>query len=141
MGKVITFYSYKGGVGRSFLLAKGAAILARWNYRVLAIDWDLEAPGLKSYVRPWVKDDRPGLVDLVRDLSANSAVAWRDYVSKVQFHGADGGLNMDFMTAGRENDDYFRNAQAIDWNELYEKKGFGRIFEDMRTEMREAYDF
>ena len=142
MGKVITFYSFKGGVGRSFLLANVAAILARWNYRVLAIDWDLEAPGLMSYVRPWVKSERPGLVDLVGDLVADPSSKWQDYVSKVQFPGPNGTtLDVDVMTAGSESDEYFRHAQAIDWNELYESKGFGRIFEDMRTQMRDAYHF
>ena len=46
---VYTFYSYKGGVGRSMALANVAALLARAGHRVLAIDWDLEAPGLERY--------------------------------------------------------------------------------------------
>jgi hypothetical protein len=40
------FASLKGGVGRSTALAVGAAGLAGAGYRVLAIDLDLEAPGL-----------------------------------------------------------------------------------------------
>ncbi|MGO9597291.1 MAG: TIR domain-containing protein [Isosphaeraceae bacterium] len=47
--QVITFYSYKGGVGRSFALANVAYLLATWGRRVLCIDWDLEAPGLQLY--------------------------------------------------------------------------------------------
>jgi len=49
-GTVVTFYSYKGGVGRSFALANIAVLLARWGHRVLTIDWDLEAPGLERYL-------------------------------------------------------------------------------------------
>jgi len=45
---VVTFYSYKGGVGRSMALANVAALLARWGRRVLIIDWDLEAPGIED---------------------------------------------------------------------------------------------
>ena len=45
-GQIVTCYSYKGGVGRSFTLANLAVILAQWRYRVLCVDWDLEAPGL-----------------------------------------------------------------------------------------------
>jgi Mrp family chromosome partitioning ATPase len=48
-GRIITFYSYKGGVGRSFALANVAAILSRWGARVLCVDWDLEAPGLHHF--------------------------------------------------------------------------------------------
>lgn len=46
---IYTFYSYKGGVGRSMALAN----VAQWFYlqglRVVMIDWDLEAPGLENF--------------------------------------------------------------------------------------------
>lgn len=44
--KTFTFYSYKGGTGRSLLLAKAARYLALLDKRVVALDFDLEAPGL-----------------------------------------------------------------------------------------------
>jgi DNA-binding CsgD family transcriptional regulator len=85
-GCVITFYSYKGGVGRSFLLANVAATLSRWGYRVLCVDFDLEAPGLSHYFAGWAQseeasaqigDDRPaqgtsdyGLTPRERDVLA-----------------------------------------------------------------------
>jgi predicted acylesterase/phospholipase RssA/MinD-like ATPase involved in chromosome partitioning or flagellar assembly len=56
-GEVITFYSYKGGTGRSMALANTACLLAGegsagWTgKRVLMVDWDLEAPGLHRYFR------------------------------------------------------------------------------------------
>ena len=50
-GRIITFYSYKGGTGRTMALANTAWILAANGYRVLAADWDLEAPGLGR--GPW----------------------------------------------------------------------------------------
>jgi len=43
-GRIITFYSYKGGTGRSMALANVAWILASNGYSVAAVDWDLEAP-------------------------------------------------------------------------------------------------
>lgn len=50
-GKIVTFYSYKGGVGRTMALAN-VAFLAAWNkMRVLIMDWDLEAPGAAYYFR------------------------------------------------------------------------------------------
>lgn len=45
---VATFYSLRGGVGRSTALAYTAQILARRGYTVLCIDLDLEAPGLAA---------------------------------------------------------------------------------------------
>ncbi len=53
-GTIITFYSYKGGVGRTFALANIAALLSTWGYKVLCIDWDLEAPGLHFYFQSWM---------------------------------------------------------------------------------------
>jgi hypothetical protein len=74
---VVTFYSFKGGVGRSMALANVAELLAGYGYRVIVCDWDLEAPGLERYFvsnnandEQYRKEmdaflDRPGLVDLL----------------------------------------------------------------------------
>lgn len=43
---VVTFYSFKGGVGRSTALGLIAGILATRNRRVVVVDFDLEAPGI-----------------------------------------------------------------------------------------------
>jgi len=79
-GEVTTFYSYKGGTGRSMALANVACILAKQqNGRVLMIDWDLEAPGLHRFFRGRIidgsnqmdshaLDDKPGLIELFVDL-------------------------------------------------------------------------
>lgn len=45
---IVTFYSLRGGVGRSTALAYTAQILARRGHTVLCIDLDLEAPGLAA---------------------------------------------------------------------------------------------
>ena len=45
MSSIVTFYSYKGGVGRSMALANVAVLLARRGLKVLAVDWDLESAG------------------------------------------------------------------------------------------------
>ncbi len=46
---VVTFYSYKGGVGRTTLLACFAQYLASQNKQVIIIDCDFEAPGFTNY--------------------------------------------------------------------------------------------
>ena len=75
-GTIITCYSYKGGSGRSMALANLAWILASNGYKVLAIDWDLEAPGLHRYFQPFLIDadlrSSEGLIDFVWDLAALS---------------------------------------------------------------------
>src|ERR1041384_2214532 len=75
-GRVITFYSYKGGTGRSMALANVAWILASAGRRVLVIDWDLEAPGLHRYFRPFLLDKdvtgSDGIIDFVTDYCAET---------------------------------------------------------------------
>lgn len=44
--QTIAFYSYKGGVGRSLLVANAARFLGMLGKRVVALDLDVEAPGL-----------------------------------------------------------------------------------------------
>jgi MinD-like ATPase involved in chromosome partitioning or flagellar assembly len=60
---IVTFYSFKGGVGRTTALAACAWQLARAGKRVAIIDLDLEAPGIArpDYI---LLDSRAGLHDL-----------------------------------------------------------------------------
>ncbi|MBP0018464.1 MAG: ParA family protein [Cyanobacteria bacterium SBLK] len=46
--KTVTFYSYKGGVGRTTALIHVAWILAKRGRKVVIVDLDLEAPGLTT---------------------------------------------------------------------------------------------
>src|SRR6266498_560482 len=84
-GEIITFYSYKGGTGRSMALANVACILAKGPAaaRVLMIDWDLEAPGLHRFFGRLLShhfgsqdlarrglDEAPGLIDLLVQLDS-----------------------------------------------------------------------
>ncbi len=71
-GQVITFYSYKGGVGRSMAVANVATLLAQAGKKVLAIDFDFEAPGLHRYfssaTEASLKGDQPGMIELLHQL-------------------------------------------------------------------------
>jgi len=76
-GQIITFYSYKGGTGRSMALANIACILAEQQTvargkGVLMIDWDLEAPGLHRYFGGRLATSRLGIESLDRKDAHNS---------------------------------------------------------------------
>ena len=51
-GKIVTFYSYKGGTGRTMALANVGWILASTGLKVLVIDWDLDSPGPAPVLPP-----------------------------------------------------------------------------------------
>jgi MinD-like ATPase involved in chromosome partitioning or flagellar assembly len=66
---IYTFYSFKGGVGRSMALSNVAEFLYSRGASVLIVDWDLEAPGLESFffppndIRSFEARSRVGLID------------------------------------------------------------------------------
>ena len=72
--RTVTFYSYKGGTGRTLLLANIALLAARLGKRVVAVDVDLEAPGLAYKLLDEPPSRCDGLVGWLRDrLSAGRA--------------------------------------------------------------------
>src|SRR5215216_7662167 len=107
MNSIITFYSYKGGVGRTMALANIAVLLARQGLRVLAVDWDLEAPGLDRYFtgellpRP---SPNGGLLELIGDATAGKATSkdWRRHTATVQT--SPGTLSL--ITSGQQDERY-----------------------------------
>src|SRR5947207_7956161 len=96
MGQVITFYSYKGGVGRSMALANVAVLLAKWGKKVLVVDWDLEAPGVEHFFADGNAlnelQQKRGLIDILTKLSERPSTPvtendWLPHVVKVFAEG------------------------------------------------------
>lgn len=145
MGSVYTFYSFKGGVGRSMALANVAALLSKAGKRVLVVDWDLEAPGLEKYFldeNPSLAAERrkkPGVVDFVKAFADGSPIGWRDCILKAEpfRHGTP----VDIISAGRDSGEYVKTLQSLDWSELYGSLGFGAYLEDVREEWVNEYEF
>jgi len=118
-GTVYTFYSFKGGVGRSMALANAAALLAKWGYSVLVVDWDLEAPGIERFFthdNPEIQESRatkPGIVDLVQAQSDGKPLQWRDCSIDVNIRGNASRLSL--LTAGRGGEDYTSRLHALNF--------------------------
>jgi MinD-like ATPase involved in chromosome partitioning or flagellar assembly len=139
-GRVITFYSYKGGVGRTQALASIGTLLSRWGYKVLCVDWDLEAPGLDRYFQRWLgQPQNPGVVELIHAHMEKGAPDWRDYVVELKLGSA--GHPLYLMPAGVQDETYKRRIQGLDWSALYEKHELGAFLEQMRDAWKASYDF
>ncbi|MFF7263000.1 FxSxx-COOH system tetratricopeptide repeat protein [Streptomyces sp. NPDC008159] len=156
-GTVITFYSYKGGTGRTMTLANTAWILAANGHRVLAVDWDLEAPGLHKFFHPFLNPAllraTPGLSNLIDDYRREAlrdlpgrAPDWHRRHARVRPHALsldwtfpEGG-SLDFLSAGRRHKDYPLVAN-IDWESFYASYGGSQFFDAMRADMRRHYDY
>lgn len=152
--EILTFYSYKGGVGRSMTLANVAWTLASNGCSVLAIDWDLEAPGLHRYFAPFLTDPlllgTEGLIDFCFDYAIAAATSgaapdptqwnlWRYAVSlDWQFPG-NGAI--DFVPSGKQGLSYATRAGGFDWRAFYERLGGQQLLEKTKEEMRAEYDY
>ncbi|WP_329333466.1 AAA family ATPase [Streptomyces sp. NBC_00663] len=156
--RIITFYSYKGGTGRTMALANAAWILASRGKRVLIVDWDLEAPGLHRYFHPFLPDKEllssPGVMDLVwefataaTDPATPDEPDWHEtlaeiepYALSVEHDFPERGA-IDLIPAGRQDHLYSSLVTTFDWNNFYERLGGGGFIEALKRTMREHYDF
>ncbi len=152
LGKVIAFYSYKGGTGRTMALANVGCALARdakLPRPILLVDWDLEAPGLHRYFRKQVVtafrgdeglfDKAPGLIDLFIELRDHIA-SQSDQPRPEQVVDAATSLlrtlpldsytiktdipRLHLLKAGRFDDNYTANIASFLWHELYQRSPY-----------------
>ena len=166
-GQIVTFYSYKGGTGRSMALANIAWLLARVEAksdapppRILAIDWDFEAPGLHRYFRPYLSDEAergfdaaPGCLDIFvalnerqseygpRDFVANrrraraalEAVDFDAYLLRTSLPG------LSFIKAGRFDENYQHRVSEFRWETFF--KATVGLFNGFADFLRDRYDW
>jgi tetratricopeptide (TPR) repeat protein len=158
-GHIVTFYSYKGGTGRTMALANVAWILASNGLRVLAADWDLESPGLHRFFAPFLEQsvrDAPGIIDLVRDYEWVAAASTEEerlqthipehariqkYAIPLRRWAFPGGGALEFLSAGKQNRDYMASLAALEWDTFYERLNGGEFLDAVRSDMRRQYDY
>ncbi|MFI9782012.1 FxSxx-COOH system tetratricopeptide repeat protein [Kitasatospora sp. NPDC051984] len=155
-GRIVTFYSYKGGTGRTMALANTAWIMAANGYRVLVVDWDLEAPGLSQFFRPFLNPEivaaTTGIMDLFADYieEARRPVDrdpdWIEDFARIHPHALSlawphfpGGGRIDLVPAGQQNRDY--SVTRLDWDLLYERYQGRRFIQSLRADMKRRYDY
>lgn len=158
-GRIVTFYSYKGGTGRTMALANVAWILAANGHRVLVADWDLESPGLHRFYHPFLDEEEvkgaSGIIDLVRqyELAASAAgpATIRHSIpdwAKIQPHALSVrwdhfqlGGSLEFLSAGRQNIDYTATLGALDWDKFHANLDGGEFLDAIRDDMKRHYDY
>ena len=161
-GKIVTFYSYKGGTGRSMALANIAWILASNGKRVLTMDWDLEAPGLHHYFHPFLVDKEltssNGIIDFMIDFAAETVTPTEDgkkldkdwykpyaanilrYAASLDWKFPDDGT-LDFIPAGKQGPSYSSRVNSFHWQNFYDRLGGGVFLEATKEKMQDEYDY
>lgn len=139
MGTIITFYSYKGGVGRSMALANIGYELAKRDKKILIVDWDLEAPGLDKYFKHFkIENSSPGLLQMLQTIEKNGKVDYKNYLWKI--NAFDNPIHL--LSSGRDHNPlmYTSVLQNFDWNQFFFNNG-GQFLENLRNKWRTDYDF
>ncbi len=156
--RIVTFYSYKGGTGRSMILANLAWLVASSSRRVLVIDWDLEAPGLHRFFHPFLIDKElastDGVIDFVTDYCVEAISvdpeAPRDwylpyadmsrYAVALDYEFPSLG-RLDLVPAGRQGTGYASRVNSFDWSDFYGRLGGAAFLDAVRESMRQQYDY
>ena len=152
--RVITFYSYKGGVGRTMALANCAYRLANTHgLKVIAVDWDLEAPGLHRYfgITDEVAAKTNGVLDYFLAWGAavkrgdpeppseeREVMGWILPVEDKDHKPKYGELSV--LLAGRQDRGYDQRLSRFDWREFYADEGGAAAVEALRKKLVDRAD-
>jgi hypothetical protein len=117
---IVSFFSFKGGVGRTSTLVATALTLARNGHRVAIVDLDLEAPGLATIFSPG--DARNlGVIDYLLE----NKIQGKDW--KLRTHLipitnrtllGDNGESLQLLPAGTVDRDYLEKLARLDFQNL-----------------------
>lgn len=164
-GKVVTFYSYKGGSGRTLALANVASFLAKRGEKdnsILVIDWDLDSPGLHRYFHPYMVENRlsesEGLIELFEILASrieNSSdngvfreeigsifedITLDNFTTSVKFIFPNKDeYFIDFMPSGKLDNNYGEKIRRFVWDKLWDRAP--NIFSAFAQYLSERYDW
>jgi MinD-like ATPase involved in chromosome partitioning or flagellar assembly/tetratricopeptide (TPR) repeat protein len=134
-GHLITFYSYKGGTGRSMALANVSVVLSqREGNRVLMIDFDLEAPGLHRFFPEALESSGAGgtleLMMRLDDVTKASA-PYADHTREERLRSVIGQARLedfirrtrhdrlDLIVAGNFDRHYGTHVNTFEWERFY----------------------
>jgi tetratricopeptide (TPR) repeat protein/MinD-like ATPase involved in chromosome partitioning or flagellar assembly len=141
MSRIVTFYSYKGGVGRTSAMANVAVLLAKYGKSVLLMDWDLEAPGLDRYFKAYIKaESNPpqGLIHMLTKAVEEPTTAWEPFVTQIEI---DGCPTISIIMSGDRSTDYIERIRNFSWSDFFENRHGGATLDRWRTEWKSKYDY
>ena len=135
----VTFYSYKGGVGRTMALMNVAYRLSAKRKRVFIIDFDLEAPGIDVFCK--IGDPaRPGLVEYVSQYSGTGSIPeLSEYVLEIDPQMPDA-FPIQVLPAGKKDNEYQTLLAHLNWKEFYSSERHGFLFiENLKAAIEAKY--
>ncbi|NET44357.1 KGGVGR-motif variant AAA ATPase [Okeania sp. SIO2B3] len=118
---IVSFFSFKGGVGRTTTLVATALTLARHGHRIAIVDLDLESPGLSTVFSSASEESIPGVIDYLLEKNIQSK-NWKlrthlKLVNEPKLLG-DTGESLSLLGAGSVDDNYLEKLARLDFQNL-----------------------
>jgi MinD-like ATPase involved in chromosome partitioning or flagellar assembly len=138
--QVISFYSYKGGVGRTIALIETAYNLAAAGKRVMLLDLDVEAPSLHNIFYDKVNDEisgvKYGTIEYLyrKVIQGSEDVRINDIFCSLQLKNVSGEIFV--MPALKTmNKDYLYQIERLQTQQIQEEDVFSKIFAYVQKEL------
>jgi cellulose biosynthesis protein BcsQ len=136
----VSFYSFKGGVGRTTALAAFAIQRARAGQRVVVIDFDLDAPGVGTLLNPGegIPGARWGVLDYLLEKPIIKEVDLRDYYHVCAREAVTGSGEVFVIPAGHMDENYLSKLTRVDLEPppLGEKHPLQHLLLQIRDELQ-----
>src|SRR5258708_4325325 len=131
--RVITFYSYKGGVGRTLACANFGLYLASTGFKVVVADMDFEAPGLDSkFFGDGTTNISYGLLDQITAFQQGLPLP---NLSPIGIHLSEevirSGGKLHLIPTGNycAPDKYYESISGLNWGYLLSERGLSFWFD------------
>ncbi|HOW51401.1 MAG TPA: hypothetical protein PLV42_05070 [bacterium] len=135
---VVAFYGFRGGTGRTTTLAHVAAIMASREIQVVAIDLDVEAPGLQYVLDCPPPEEGRGTVALLREAAFLNSPSELRLAPHVLKSGLDLGTPIRVLPAGCLSQKYLDQLDDLGvplWHVAEESSPLQILIDKVKEEM------
>ncbi|MBD2292991.1 AAA family ATPase [Anabaena sphaerica FACHB-251] len=137
---VVTFYSFKGGVGRSTALGLTGGILATRNRRVVMVDFDLEAPGISIMFQEDIEKtsgEKFGVLDYLHQRSLTPEENFPNISACIQQINLQTRGELFLVPVGEYDENYIHRLADLDMRSFYRsaKNPVKQLIEDIKKQL------
>lgn len=143
--RFVTFYSYKGGVGRTSALVNVAVLRAMQGNNVLILDFDLEAPGTTPYLRkldPEYDEHKEGLLEYFAaaiDGTTVPPLASKAIDLSGRLDGENGGRLWAINAGNTIDSNYTARLEKLNWTEIFQRKFGDLLLRNFKNQIIEEF--
>lgn len=144
--KFVTFYSYKGGVGRTSALVNAAILRAIAGNKVVLVDFDLEAPGVAEYLRqlnPKYNQNQEGILEyLYAALTEPVVPGLKERASNLTpyIDHSNGGTLWSINAGNTQDSKYMHRLESLKWREIFANYHGELLIHNLKKQIIKEFD-